>query len=92
MKKKTSNATVSYDPVAVSENTAINFTHVVAAGCTTVYGKIVKDGTEVGSVAYDSRGGYLNTSLKPFAALTEDEVRAVYEQVPACIGEILEEE
>ena len=91
MKKKTSNSTVSYDPVVLSENAAINFTHVTNQSGTTVYGKITKDGAEVGNVAYDSRGGYLNTSLKPFDALTQEEVAAVYANVPTCISEILAE-
>ncbi len=92
MKKKSSNSSVSYDPVVLSENASINFTRVSNTNGTTVYGKIVKDGAEVGNVAYDSRGGYMNTSLKPFAALTQEEVSAVYATVPGCINEILSEE
>ena len=57
MKKKSSNSTVSYDPVVLSENANINFTRVTNQSGTTVYGKITKDGAEVGNVAYDSRGG-----------------------------------
>ena len=92
MKKKSSNSTVSYDPVVLSENANINFTRVTNQSGTTVYGKITKDGAEVGNVAYDSRGGYMNTSLKPFYALTKEEVAAVYANVPTCISEILSEE
>lgn len=92
MKKKSSNSTVSYDPVVLSDNAVINFTRVTNASGTTVYGKIVKNDAEVGNVAYDSKGGYMNTSLKPFDALTAEEVSAVYSNVPVCINEILSEE
>ena len=47
MKRKTQNATVCYDPVAVGENAAINFTRVTNAAGTTVYGKVMKEGIEV---------------------------------------------
>lgn len=92
MKKKTQNMSVSYDPVTVSKNAVINFTRLTNAGGTTIYGKVMKNEVEVGNIAYDSKGGYLTTSLKPFDALTQEEVKAVYTQVSTCISEILSEE
>ncbi len=91
MKKKSSNAVVNYDPVQLSEAAAVHFTRTTDASGTTIYGKIVKEGAEVGNVAYSSKGGYMNTSLKPFSALTEGEVKSLYAQVPDCISEVLSE-
>ena len=91
MKKKSSNAQVKYDAVALSETAFLDFVKTIDAAGTTVYGKIVKDGTEVGNVAYSSKGGYMNTCLKPFDSLTVEEVKALYDQVPDCISEILSE-
>lgn len=92
MKKKSTNATVSYDPVALSKSATINFTKVVNANGTTVYGKIVKDDADAGNVSYDSKQDFLITSLKPYSRLTQDEVAAVYKNVPGCIKEILADE
>ena len=89
MKKKSENSSVSFDPVVVGENVDITFTRVTNANGTTVYGKITKNGANVGNVAYDSSGGYMNTSLKPFDALTKEEVAAIYSTVPECINEAL---
>ncbi len=89
MKKKSTNATISYDPVVLSKTASINFTRVTNANGTTIYGKIVKDDTEAGNVSYDSKSDYMITNLKPFSRLTSEEVAAVYNNVPGCISEIL---
>lgn len=91
MKKKTQNMSVSYDPVTVSKEAVISFTRVTNAAGTTIYGRVMKSGAEVGSIAYDSKGCYLTTSLKPFDALTGEEVEALYAQVAGCVSDILSE-
>lgn len=92
MKKKTANSTVNYDPEVVSEQTSIHFTRVTNTAGRTLYGKIIKDDAEVGNVSYDEKGGYLITSLKPYASLTADEVDAIYMKVPGCVREALADE
>lgn len=92
MKKKTANSTVNYDPEVINESTAIHFTKVTNANGNTLYGKIIKDDAEVGNVSYDEKGGYLITSLKPYASLTGEEVDAIYAKVPGCVREALSEE
>lgn len=89
MKKNSENLSVSFDPVVLSENVKITFNRVTNAKGTTVYGKILKNGAEVGNVAYDSAGGYMNTCLKPFSSLTKEEVVAVYAVIPECVYEAL---
>ena len=91
MKAKTMNATVSYDPEVISDVTNINFTKVTNASGTTIYGKIEKNGVEVGNVSYEDKGDYLITSIKPFSNLTADEVSGIYTAVPRCISEITAE-
>lgn len=89
MKKKTEKTSVSYDPVVISETTNVQFTKSVKSTGTAIYGKILKDGAEVGQVAYEESGGYLITTIKPFSSLTKEEVAALYAEVPACIDEML---
>ncbi len=91
MKKKSSNAVVNYDPVQLSEAAAVHFLRTTDASGTSIHGKIIKAGAEVGNVAFCGKGGYMITSIKPFKALTEEEVKALYSQVPDCITEILSE-
>ena len=89
MKKKTEKTSVSYDPVVISETTNVQFTKSVKSTGTTIYGKILKDGAEVGQVSYEESGGYLITNIKPFSSLTKEEVAALYAEVPACVDEML---
>lgn len=89
MKKKTEKTSVSYDPVVISETTNVQFTKSVKSTGTAIYGKILKDGAEVGQVAYEESGGYLITTIKPFSSLTKEEVAALYAEVPACVDEML---
>ena len=91
MKKKTENATVNYDPEQVIEGVEINFTKSVSSGNRTINGTIRKEGSDVGTIAFDERGGFLITSLKPYGDLTQEEVEAVYASVPGCIAEMLDE-
>ena len=89
MKKKTEKTSVSYDPVAISEAASIQFTKNVRSTGTTIYGKILKDGAEVGNASYEESAGYLITSIKPVNQLTKEEIAEIYAQVPACIDEAL---
>lgn len=89
MKKKAERTSVNYDPVAISEAASIQFHKTVNSAGTTIYGKVTKDGAEVGNVSYDESGGYLITSVKPFGSLTKEEVAELYAQVPTCIDEML---
>lgn len=89
MLKKTTNSTVTYEPFAISEETSMKFQKVTNAKGVTVYGKIVKNDAECGSVSYDESGDYLITSLKPHSMFTPEEVAAIHSQVPECVAEIL---
>ena len=89
MKKKTERTSVSYDPVTLSDAASVQFTKTVKGTGTTIYGKIIKEDTEVGQVSYDESGGYLITTVKPFSCLTKEEVAALYAEVPTCIDEML---
>lgn len=89
MLKKTTNSTVTYEPFAISEETSMKFQKVTNAKGVTVYGKIVKNDAECGSVSYDASGDYLITSLKPRSMFTPEEVTAIHAQVPACVADIL---
>lgn len=89
MLKKTTNSTVAYEPIAISDETVMKFQKVTNAKGVTVYGKILKNDAECGSVSYDGAGDYLITSLKPCTLFTPDEVTAIHSEVPKCIGEIL---
>ena len=89
MKKKTANATISYDPVVISEETTISFTKSTNALGTTIYGRVLKNSVDAGTVAYDGKGNYLNLSLKPYDLLTQEEISEVYAQVPQCVREML---
>ncbi len=91
MKKKAENSTVNYDPEKVTESVEITFTKVTGSGNTTINGQIRKEGAVVGSVSYDERGGFLITSLKPYASLTSEEVSAVHSSIPGYVQEMLEE-
>lgn len=91
MEKKSQNSTTNYAPEKVTEAVEINFTRIVSGGNTTISGSIRKDGSEVGTVSFESAGNYLITSLKPYAGLTAEEVSSVYNSVPGCIAEMLED-
>lgn len=91
MLKKTTNSTVTYEPFAISEGAFMKFQKVANAKGVTVYGKIVKNDAECGSVSYDSSGDYLITSLKPRSMFTEEEVTAIHTHAPVCVAEILAE-
>ena len=89
MLKKTTNSTVTYEPLKISEETCVKFQRVTNAKGVTIYGKIVKNDAECGSVSYDSPGDYLITSLKPRSMFIPEEVTAIHAQVPACVADIL---
>ena len=89
MLKKTTNSTVAYEPIVISDETVMKFQKVTNAKGVTIYGKIVKNDVECGSVSYDGAGDYLITSLKPCSMFTSDEVTAIHTEVPKCIGEIM---
>ncbi len=91
MEKKAENSTTNYAPEKVSEAVEIHFTKIVSGGNTTVSGTIRKDGSDVGSVSFETAGNYLITSLKPYGGLTGEEVTAVYSAVPGCITEMLDD-
>lgn len=90
MEKKSQNSTTNYAPEKVTEAVEINFTRIVSGGNTTISGSIRKDGSEAGTVSFESSGNYLITSLKPYSVLTDEEVAAVYHAVPGCITEMLD--
>lgn len=89
MEKKAENSTTNYAPEKVTEGVEINFTKIVSSGKTQISGSIRKASEEVGSVSFDTKDNYLITSLKPYSSLTAEEVKAVYDAVPRCIAEML---
>lgn len=89
MEKKAQNSTTNYAPEKVTDGVEIHFTRIVSGGTTTISGSIRKDGSEVGTVSFESAGNYLITSLKPYTGLTDGEVVSVYNAVPGCIAEML---
>lgn len=89
MEKKAENSTTNYAPEIVAEGIEINFTKIVSGSNTTISGTIKKGSTDVGSVSYENQGNYLITQIKPYSNLTGEEVKAVYEAVPDCITEML---
>lgn len=89
MEKKAENSTTNYAPETVAEGIEINFTKIVTGGNTTISGAIKKGSADVGSVSYENQGNYLITQLKPYGSLTGEEVKAVYDAIPDCINEML---
>lgn len=90
MEKRTENSTTTYNPVVIAENVEIVFTKNNSAGSRTISGQISKGSENVGSVSYEDRGNYLIVSIKPYSSLTQDEVKALFLEVPTCIFEMLE--
>lgn len=91
MKKVATNSTVNFEPVVISKEASIKFSMTTDAVSTTLYGSIVKNGAEVGSVSFDSKGnGYLYTNIKALDVLTSEEVDEIYNQVPTCVREATE--
>ncbi len=89
MEKKAQNSTTNYAPEKITDNVEINFTKISTPGNTTISGQIRKGSAEAGSVSFESNGNYLITSLKPYSELTVDEVAAVYNAIPDCVREML---
>lgn len=89
MKAKSTNATVAFEPEAVSENVSIFFVKATKPSGITVTGRIKKGEAEVGSIVLTESDNYLLTSLKPFNSLTKEEVEAIYTKVPGFLAEIL---
>lgn len=92
MKKVTQNATITFEPEVINEHTKVTFTKVMNAKGTTLYGKVEKDGAEVGSISYEDSGNYLIVSLKPVAKLTAEEQAAICQNTPTWIAEATEDE
>lgn len=90
MNKRTENATITFDPEVINEHTSVTFTKITNANGCTIYGKIEKDATEVGSISYETKGNYLITSFKPADRLTQEEKQTIYEAVPGWIKEVEE--
>ena len=89
MLKKTTNSTGAYEPIAISDETVMKFQKVTNAKGSTIYGKIVKNDAECGSVSYEETGDYLITSLKPRSMFTPEEITAIHADGPGCIAEIM---
>lgn len=91
MRKTSENATITFEPEAVSENCKVTFTKISNANGKTVYGKVEKNNAEVGSISYEQKGNFLITSLKPADRLTKEEVATIYQNVPTWVNEVLDE-
>lgn len=89
MEKKAENSTTNYAPEKVTDGVEIHFTKIVSGGGTTISGSIKKGSADAGSVSFETTGNYLITQLKPYSGLTGEEVLAVYNAVPGCITEML---
>lgn len=90
MKKSSENSTVSYDPEKITEEVEIRFTRTANSSGVNIYGKIMKGGVEAGTITLDSKNNYLLTSLKPISGVSSEEIRKIYESVPRCIEEIMD--
>lgn len=91
MKKVTQNATITFEPEVINENTTVTFTKVTNAKGSTLYGKVQKDGAEVGSISYEDSGNFLIISLKPISKLTAEEQAAICQNTLMWISEAMAE-
>lgn len=91
MKKVTQNATITFEPEVINENTTVTFTKVTNAKGSTLYGKVQKDGAEVGSISYEDTGNFLVISLKPISKLTAEEQATICQNTPTWIAEAMAE-
>lgn len=90
MNKVKETGTVSYEDERI-EGTEIDaaFTKTVSQGSTTVFGRLKKNGSEVGNVTWDAKNGHLLTNIKPLNDVSMEEITAVYKAIPVCLTEIL---
>lgn len=96
MKKASNKQTVSYEPVAVSEETQVTFIKTVNAGGVTISG-VAKKKTEdetvtIGSVSFDNEKDTLAVYINKKSVLTKEELDKLMVQTPGWIAEILAEE
>lgn len=89
MKEKATNSVTNFQAESITENISVEFTRIVEANNTTIAGSLMKDGEQVGDVSYDRKGDFQIVRIKPFSALTEDEMGKVYSSIPEYIKEML---
>ena len=89
MKTLRSNTTTQYEPHKVTEAVNLHFRKEENGNNVTVYGYIMKNGNEIGVISYDQVRNSLSTTIKQYADMTMEEVKAVYAAAPDCIDEIL---
>jgi len=91
MEKKTENATITYEPEVINSDTQVTFTKITNASGTTIYGKVEKNGAEVGSISFETKGNYLITTVKPYSELTAEETATIFGSTPDWIQQVLED-
>lgn len=88
MEKKTLNSMEQFTET-VSEDVVIDFTKNTNTMNVSVYGRILKQGAEVGSITYDKGGNNMTLSYKPFDALTFEEKNIICQKAMPCISELI---
>ena len=86
-----SNTTTVYEPIVISDMTSISFRKENAMSDLSVFGYIYKNGAEIGLVSYKQSSDFLGTNIKKMSELTKEEINIIYQKVPVCIADILNE-
>lgn len=92
MEKTKQNSTVDYAPQQCGEKTEVKFTKTTNSSGTSVFGRILTDGSERGSISYDTSRGNLLIQVKDFGSMPEADRGAVCSNAPGWIEEIISEE
>lgn len=83
----TGNESFTHD---VTEHIVFNILKTTTQKNVTVYGKIDKEGDNIGVFTYDKQSNHVTTQVKPFSDLTEGEFVAIFKDVTTCILELVD--
>lgn len=87
MEKITTNATEKFaDKV---NNLDVNFRKVTTPNNVSVYAEIRQQDAQVGSLSYDKSANYMTVTIKPFSAISKEDVAAISAKVPEWITELI---
>lgn len=89
MKTKQMNMTVNYEPEKVNDNVAIVFSVTGRNEGKDVYGRIVKNDDEKGTVSLSTKDNYMVLSVRKMADLTAEELKETIAHVASCVDELL---
>lgn len=88
MEKKTLSSTESFTET-VSEDVMIEFAKNTTSMNVNVYGRVLKQGAEVGTITYDKGGNNATLSFKPFDALTFEEKNIISQKLMPNLNELI---